>query len=193
MSAKAAHGRPLSFGIRPQTGDIMESRDSTFTPISSSSIHRALDLNNRHATELSPLSLDSFMSLIDRSIYARWCPGERGFLIALDERADYPNPNFEWFRARFAQFVYIDRVAVDEIHRGQGLARRLYEDLFRTVDRSLIVCEVNILPPNPASDAFHARLGFTAVGSALLPDRQKTVRYLSKRLDYCQAAHDTLP
>jgi len=171
----------------------MGSRDSTFTPISDVSLQRALDLNNRHATELSLLTLDGINKLIDLAIYARWCPGEKGFLIALDERADYPNPNFEWFRARFAQFVYIDRVVIDEAHRGRGLARRLYEDLFRTVDRSLVVCEVNLVPPNPASDAFHARLGFSAVGSAMLPDRQKTVRYLSKHLDSCQAPLIALP
>ena len=171
----------------------MGSRDSTFTPISDVSLQRALDLNKRHATELSLLTLDGINKLIDLAIYARWCPRERGFLIALDERADYPNPNFEWFRARFAQFVYIDRVVIDEAHRGRGLARRLYEDLFRTVDRSLVVCEVNLVPPNPASDAFHARLGFSAVGSAMLPDRQKTVRYLSKHLDSCQAPLIALP
>jgi predicted GNAT superfamily acetyltransferase len=50
----------------------------------------------------------------------------------------------------------------------------------RPSGRSLIVCEVNVEPPNPASDAFHARLGFATVGSATLQDQQKTVRYLSK-------------
>ena len=171
----------------------MENRDSAFTPISDRSMHRAVDLNNRHAMELSLLTFDGFEKLIARANYAKWCPGETGFLIALDERADYSNPNFEWFRARFAQFVYIDRVVVDEAHRSQGLARRLYEDLFKTIDRSLVVCEVNLVPPNPASDAFHARLGFSAVGSALLADRQKTVRYLAKRLYSCQARPDALP
>jgi len=171
----------------------MESRDAIFSPITDASVHRALDLNNRHATELSLLTLDGLEQLIARASYAKWCPGETGFLIALDERADYPNPNFEWFRARFAQFVYIDRVVVDEAHRGRGLARQLYEDLFRTTDRALVVCEVNLVPPNPVSDTFHARLGFSAVGSALLPDRRKTVRYLCKHLDSCQASLDALP
>jgi hypothetical protein len=171
----------------------MTSRTSTFPQITDKSMGKALDLNNRHATELSLLTLDSLKALIDRASYARWCPCEAGFLIALDERADYPNPNFEWFQARFPHFAYIDRMVVDETHRGLGLARQLYEDLFRTIDRSLVVCEVNRVPPNPASDAFHDRLGFTSVGSAELPDRQKTVRYLAKRLVACQEAPDTLP
>jgi predicted GNAT superfamily acetyltransferase len=45
-----------------------------------------------------------------------------------------------------------------------------------------IVCEVNLDPPNPASDAFHAALGFAEVGTAVIDNGDKTVRYLSRRL-----------
>jgi predicted GNAT superfamily acetyltransferase len=38
------------------------------------------------------------------------------------------------------------------------------------------------IPPNPASDAFHAALGFAEVGSARLFDGMKTVRYLARPL-----------
>ncbi len=41
-----------------------------------------------------------------------------------------------------------------------------------------VVCEVNARPPNPESDAFHAALGFTEVGSASIHNDSKTVRYL---------------
>jgi predicted GNAT superfamily acetyltransferase len=154
----------------------------------SRSIARSI-LNNRHATELSLQTRDEFRQLVAKAVYAKWCPGERGFLIAFDERADYRNSNFDWFRARYAAFTYIDRVVIDPAHRGQGLARQLYEDLFarsRASGRLLIVCEVNAVPPNPASDAFHARLGFSPVDSATLPDRGKTVRYFC--LDLSSAA-----
>jgi predicted GNAT superfamily acetyltransferase len=123
---------------------------------------------------------DDFEWLVANAAYAKWCPGQCGFLIAFDERAPYRNSNFEWFRTRYAAFSYIDRVVVDPAHRGRGLARRLYEDLFTqslASGRSLVVCEVNAVPPNPASDAFHARLGFAPVGLAALPGRGKTVRY----------------
>jgi uncharacterized protein len=43
-------------------------------------------------------------------------------------------------------------------------------------------CEINLLPPNPASDAFHARMGFVEVGAAQLANG-KTVRYLERALD----------
>lgn len=158
----------------------------TTLAIDEASLARALELNNRHAVELSHQTLDQFRSLVGLACFARWSPDRSGFLIALDERASYANPNFAWFRQRYPAFVYIDRVVVEAAQRGRGVARHLYEDLFaeaRRSGRSLVVCEVNAEPPNPASDAFHARLGFTVVGTAHLADRGKTVRYFGKTLD----------
>jgi predicted GNAT superfamily acetyltransferase len=37
---------------------------------------------------------------------------------------------------------------------------------------------VNIDPPNPASLAFHAKLGFVGCGEAIDPRNAKRVRYL---------------
>lgn len=108
------------------------------------------------------------------------------FLVAFDQDGAYDSPNFLWFRDRLARFVYVDRIAVDAVHRGRGFARLLYEDLFvraRALGHDTVVCEVNAEPANPASDAFHAALGFTVIGNAALAGRGKTVRYLRKALD----------
>jgi uncharacterized protein len=43
-----------------------------------------------------------------------------------------------------------------------------------------VVCEVNIDPPNPASEAFHLALGFKEVGQATIHGGTKTVRYFEK-------------
>lgn len=104
-------------------------------------------------------------------------------LLAFDQDAAYDNPNFAWFKARYGRFVYVDRIVVAPAARGRGLATALYLDLFRRAHgHDRVVCEVNADPPNPASDAFHAALGFEAVGSALLPGADKTVRYFSRSL-----------
>lgn len=106
-------------------------------------------------------------------------------LIAFDPDADYDSPNFLWFRERYPRFVYIDRIVVAPAHRGRGLARRLYDDLFEEARRrghEQIVCKVNTEPPNPASNAFHARLGFVEVGRAVIPGGAKAVRYLRRGL-----------
>ena len=143
-----------------------------------------LPLNKTHESELSPLSMARLGELVDAAFYAAGADAA-AFLLAFDETGHYDSPNFLWFRARFERFVYVDRIAVAPHARGRGLARLLYEDLFRRTrqtGRSTIVCEVNTVPANPSSDAFHDRLGFTEVGRAVLEDRKKSVRYLYKAL-----------
>ncbi len=142
-------------------------------------------LNRIHEVELSPLSRSGLTELVAEAAYARVVDDRAAYLIAFDQDADYDSPNFLWFRARLARFIYVDRIAVSHAHRGRGLARILYEDLFRFASRDnheVIVCEVNSEPPNPASDAFHQALDFTEMGVAHLEDRDKTVRYLSRSL-----------
>lgn len=148
-------------------------------PIASRWEPAVLDLNNRHATELSWLERGRLSALIARAFLARRIGGVDAFLIAFDQDADYDSPNFRWFRSRHDKFVYVDRVVVDPACRGRGHARRLYLDLFDNAARhghALVTCEVNADPPNPASDAFHASMGFHAVGEARLGDA-KAVRY----------------
>ena len=144
-----------------------------------------LALNRIHELELSPLSRAELSALVAKAAYACIVEERAAYLIAFDQDADYGSPNFLWFGERFSRFIYVDRVAVSDHHRGRGLARLLYEDLFRHSLRDnheMIVCEINSDPPNPASDAFHQAMNFTEVGTARLEDRDKTVRYLSRPL-----------
>ena len=144
-----------------------------------------LALNNAHARELSWLEPDRLVHLAAEAFLALRTGSGDAFLLAFDQNADYDSPNFLWFRARHARFVYVDRVVVALASRGRGHARRLYHALFkRALDtgHERVVCEVNLDPPNPASDAFHAALGFSEVGGAVINDGGKTVRYLSRAL-----------
>lgn len=141
-----------------------------------------LSLNNTFSTELSLLDSHRLDLLLGRAFYARQIGCSQAFLIAFDDGADYDSPNFLWFRARYARFVYVDRVAVAAAAHGRGYAQALYADLVRLAKiarHNVIVCEVNSTPPNPASDAFHAALGFEEVGSAAIHGGSKVVRYLS--------------
>ncbi len=107
------------------------------------------------------------------------------FLIALDQDAAYRSPNFLWFRKRRTRFVYVDRIVVAEAARGRGLARLLYAGLFtRAVadGHDRVVCEVDVDPPNPGSDALHAALGFIEIGRSTIHGGRKTVRYLERTL-----------
>ena len=141
-----------------------------------------LALNNAHAQELSWLEAERLEYLISEAFLARRIGHVDAFLLAFDQDARYDSPNFIWFRARYPRFVYVDRILVAPSARGRGCARRLYADLFEHAVRARhdrVVCEVNKIPPNPASDAFHAALGFVEIGTASVHGGSRTVRYLS--------------
>jgi uncharacterized protein len=150
-----------------------------------------LDLNAANETELSPLDQAELQQLLDQALYAGVVgPVGRpqGLVIVLDHLADYQSPNFLWFRDRHQQFAYVDRVVLAPPARGAGHAQRLYLAAFaaaRAAGHTLICCEINEAPPNPASDRFHDRLGFASVGRAALGPLNrptKTVRYLQAEL-----------
>lgn len=145
-----------------------------------------LALNNEFAQELSFLSPEKAAHLVREAAMACRVGEADALLLAFDQNAAYENPNFEWFRDRFERFIYIDRVVVASAMRGRGLARALYTALFAraaALRHSQVVCEINLDPPNPTSDAFHASLGFEQVGLAVLPRAGKTVRYFSRKID----------
>jgi predicted GNAT superfamily acetyltransferase len=140
-----------------------------------------LALNNAHVQELSWLEPERLEYLVREAFLARRIGKVDAFLLAFDQDARYDSPNFIWFRARYPRFVYVDRIVVAPSARGRGCARQLYSDLFEHAARAghdRVVCEVNTIPPNAASDAFHAALGFVEVGTASLYDGSRTVRYL---------------
>ena len=141
-----------------------------------------LALNNAHAQELSWLEAERLEYLVREAFLARRIGHVDAFMLAFDQDARYDSPNFIWFRARYPRFVYVDRIVVAPSARGRGCARRLYADLFEHAARARhdrVVCEVNKIPPNPASDAFHAALGFVEIGTASVHGGSRTVRYLS--------------
>ena len=154
---------------------------SDILPIEMGHQSAVLALNNQHAVELSWLELKQLDHLLHQAFHARRIGEVDAFLIAMDQGADYDSPNYQWFLQRYQRFVYVDRVVVAAAARGRGYARRLYEDLFcRAADagHAHVVCEVNVQPPNPASDVFHAALGFAEIGSATIHNGAKSVRYL---------------
>lgn len=158
---------------------------SLIHPITAPDRGKVLALNNAHAVETSLLDEAKLGAMLDEAFLATRIGDVDAFLIVFDETANYDSPNFEWFRARYPTFAYVDRIVTGPQARGKGYGRALYQDLFekaaaRGHDR--VVCEVNFDPPNPVSDAFHAALGFIDVGRQLLQGSGKTVRYLSKNI-----------
>jgi hypothetical protein len=163
----------------------------TIRPLGESDLAWVHALNQANMIELSDETLDGLAARAARACIAAVCDPHLGFMLAFNKR---PTPvgkpgsmNWDWLAARMAEFVYLDRIAIAEPARGKGFARRMYEYLFITAESlgaKRIACEVNIDPPNPASDAFHAAMGFEVIGEARLGNG-KTVRYMARELDKC--------
>ena len=140
-----------------------------------------LALNEAEVQATSPMDAARLQFLHERACLHRLVrvDGEpAAFLLAFRDGADYPNPNFEWFAARYPSFVYVDRIVVDAAHAGRGLGSRLYRDLFdhaKAQGAAVVACEFNVVPPNPASARFHARWGFAEVGRQWLDGGRKQV------------------
>lgn len=158
--------------------------DAAIADLKETGLEEWCELNNAYALETSFLTEIRLSELVRISFYARCFPGPDAFLLAMEESSPYANANFQFFRQRHERFVYIDRMVTASHARRRGLAHQLYEDLFaraKSAGHHIVGCEVNLDPPNIASDLFHERLGFEAVSQATL-DNGKTVRYLQRSL-----------
>lgn len=143
------------------------------------------DLNNANTRETSFLAEADWRALVTGAFAATCIADGAALLITFDQDADYHSPNFKWFQARRQRFVYVDRIVVSDRYRRRGLAALLYRDLFERASAAghdQVVCEVNLEPPNPGSDAFHEKMGFVEVGRAELQPSGKWVRYYEKSL-----------
>ena len=85
-----------------------------------------------------------------------------GFIVCMLEGQDYGSANYRWLSERYVTFVYVDRIVVSPQARNQGVGAQLYEKIFDHYSgrRPVLLAEVNLAPPNPASLRFHIRVGF---------------------------------
>ena len=160
-------------GVAPAPAVI---RDST---VADYPVLLALNLESEHY--LSPLSAARLAELHGAAACRRVVCADgvvQGFLLALREGSDYDSPNYRWFAARYARFLYIDRVVIAAAARGRQYGIRLYEDvcgLARVMGVERITCEYDTEPPNEGSRRFHARFGFREVGTQRVADGRKAV------------------
>lgn len=118
-------------------------------------------------------------------------PDEEGdeviaFLIGLGPGVDYDSSNYAWFSARFDEFIYVDRIVVSATTQSRGLGSQLY-DAFAARGRATgaprMLAEVNIVPRNDTSLAFHERHGFVSIGEQDTEGGAKRVTLLERSLD----------
>jgi predicted GNAT superfamily acetyltransferase len=118
-----------------------------------------------------------------------------GFVLVLGPGRPYDSLNYRWFAERYDRFAYVDRVAVAAGHRRRGIGRWLYGEVVSDAERwaPVLLCEVNVAPPNPVSHAFHAALGFEEVGRQPTEGGAKLVAMLARPLGPAGAGDPAAP
>ena len=118
----------------------------------------------------SEASLDRLIALGTCLVAADSTGTPLGFinLIEPGEMA-YPSDNLrwieDWMAREGASAHYVDRIAIGETARGQGIGEALYRAAFEAAKpNAFLCCEVNTAPDNPGSHRFHQRLGFNPIG-----------------------------
>lgn len=126
--------------------------------------------------QLAPLCCDFTVAVVGNQI--------AGFMMAMRAGQPYESVNYQWFAERYEKFVYVDRIAVSPEFKGRGIGRALYDNIetFARQVAPVLTCEVNLMPRNEESLAFHAKLGFVEVGQQDTEGGKKRVSLLTKKL-----------
>lgn len=142
-------------------------------------------LNQSAVPAVTPMTEDGFdyyVQVAERFVIGRSDTGEvTAMLILMSPGADtYSSANYRWFSERYDDFCYVDRIAIAESHRGEGLGRQLYELAIEQAASRPLLAEVNLRPRNAVSLAFHESMGFEAVGTQEVEDGAKEVVMLCR-------------
>ena len=144
-----------------------------------------LALNQASVQELSPLDeqrLDYILDLAESCLVIARGEEILAFALAVAPGTDYDSSNYAWFSERYERFLYLDRIAVGTEQRRQGFGAQLYDAMeARAEPFGQMVCDVNTVPRNHASLAFHAARGYREVGQLDHPEG-KRVALMSKKL-----------
>lgn len=134
-----------------------------------SDLPAALELNANAAPAINPLTEEELAALF-AMCDVRLVATDRNhtllaFLLSMGGGQPHTSENYRWFEERGIRHQYIDRVVVAPVAKGTGIGTALYESVFeRARERGAneVTAEVNLI--DPASIAFHEKLGFRQLG-----------------------------
>jgi uncharacterized protein len=128
-----------------------------------------LALNERNVVLLAPLDaarLDELHGWADRVDVVDVDGAFAGFVITFGPGSAYDSENYRWFTDRHGDgFYYLDRIVLHEDFRRRGLGGFVYDEVEGTARKhGRMALEVNLVPRNDASLAFHRSRGYVEVG-----------------------------
>jgi uncharacterized protein len=142
-----------------------------------------LRINAADVDKLAPLSIERLLLMASMATHAHVVDIDgdvAGFVITFAPGTAYDSDNYAWFGERYDDFLYLDRFVVSDRFRRCGIGSFIYDRAEAdAASPGILVCEVNIIPPNPPSLDFHAKRGYTEVGR--LEHGTKTQSMLAKR------------
>ena len=151
---------------------------------SSDLLNNILNLNELNKPALGPINNLSFLkTLYNQSVFFL-CSFESktltSFAVVMDENSNYQSPNYLYFKNKFAQFMYIDRIAVSKDYQRLGIGTIIYSEIYSlSIQKNIpLCCEVNTKPYNKQSLDFHSKNNFQIIEE--VPLGNKTVAMMVK-------------
>jgi predicted GNAT superfamily acetyltransferase len=154
-------------------------------PVEDVDLTAVTDLNESHVPKVASADerrIAYLRELADRFDVIEVDGRVAGLVVTFVPGSSYDSANYRWFSERFgSDFYYLDRVVVDASVRRRGVAGRVYDELEAVAaGHGRMALEVNLVPRNDGSLAFHAQRGYVEVGR--LGDEEHLVSMLTKKL-----------
>ncbi len=144
-------------------------------PINIQNVEACHRINEENTPEVGTKTLKGLQELLKKSDYALCAVVEDrvvGFVICFQDTDatitfmnEMEHKNFKEINNRINNFLYIDRIAVDENYRNQSIGSMLYKEVVNFAEKNSIAhltAEINLLPTkNIPSFLFHEKFIFT--------------------------------
>ena len=139
--------------------------------LSTADLDSIYNLNQANVPEVGSIAnISEFQKLLHMSSYnliAKIDDEVIGYIVCFRDNSAYGSLNYKFFSKSISKFLYIDRIAIKDIYRHQGIGKEIYQQVFNKANELglPVVCEVNTKPLNEPSLKFHRKLGFKECGT----------------------------
>ncbi len=144
-------------------------------------------INNSAGPSILPMDAEKVRFFWEHADYFRVLEQDdvvTGFLVGFSDQAPHDSPNFRWFRERYDNFLYIDRIVIAAPRRGGGRGRAFYADTMSFAEPrwAKLCCEVFLGIGYDPALLFHGSFGFREVGQQTMDGTELRASMLMKDL-----------
>ena len=153
-------------------------KEHSFLPINNKLIAKCHELNEKNVPNVGSRTLVGLSNSIENSDYNESIVVDNkvvGFVVCFQDSdqtklymSEIRHKNFNEISSRVKNFLYIDRIVVDDKYRNNKLGTKLYENILVFAKQNSLqhlTAEINLLPSiNKGSFKFHESFGFQEFG-----------------------------